>query len=83
MIAILVVVMVLLAVLSVTLASVEAAFYLVKRRRLSHLEQNPRAELVNRYDDPAYASVRSDLTALLDDVMNHDVRKEPVVGLVA
>ena len=53
MIAILIVVMVLLAVLSVTLASVEAAFYLVKRRRLSHLEQNPRAELVNRYlEDP-------------------------------
>ena len=41
--------MVVLAVASVTLASVEAAFYLVKRRRLSHLEQNPRAELVNRY----------------------------------
>ena len=43
----------LLAALSVTLASVEAAFYLVKRRRLSHLEQNPRAEKVNRYlEDP-------------------------------
>ena len=53
MIAILIVAMVLLVVLSVTLASVEAAFYLVKRRRLSHLEQNPRAELVNRYlEDP-------------------------------
>jgi magnesium and cobalt exporter, CNNM family len=53
MIAILVLAMVLLAVLSVTLASVEAAFYLVKRRRLSHLEQNPRAEVVNRYlEDP-------------------------------
>jgi CBS domain containing-hemolysin-like protein len=49
MIALVIVVMVLLAVLSITLASVEAAFYLVKRRRLSHLEQNPRAELVNRY----------------------------------
>jgi magnesium and cobalt exporter, CNNM family len=49
MIAIVIVVMVLLAILSITLASVEAAFYLVKRRRLSHLEQNPRAELVNRY----------------------------------
>ena len=49
MIAIVIVVMVLLAALSITLASVEAAFYLVKRRRLSHLEQNPRAELVNRY----------------------------------
>ncbi len=53
MIAMLIVAMALLAVLSVTLASVEAAFYLVKRRRLSHLEQNPRAELVNRYlEDP-------------------------------
>jgi putative hemolysin len=53
MIAILIVAMVLLAVVSVTLASVEAAFYLVKRRRLRHLEQNPRAELVNKYlEDP-------------------------------
>ena len=53
MIVILILAMVLLAVLSITLASVEAAFYLVKRRRLSHLEQNPRAELVNRYlEDP-------------------------------
>jgi magnesium and cobalt exporter, CNNM family len=49
MTAILIVAMVLLAVVSITLASVEAAFYLVKRRRLSHLEQNPRADLVNRY----------------------------------
>ena len=38
---------------------------------------------MNRYDDPAYASVRSDLIALCDDVMNHDVRREPSVGLVA
>jgi len=53
MIAIVIVVIVLLAAVSVTLASVEAAFYLVKRRRLRHLEQNPRAELVNRYlEDP-------------------------------
>lgn len=53
MIAVTIVAMVLLAVVSVTLASVEAAFYLVKRRRLRHLEQNPRAELVNRYlEDP-------------------------------
>ena len=39
---------------SVTLAAVEAAFYLLKRRRLSHISvQNPRAELVNRYlQDP-------------------------------
>jgi putative hemolysin len=36
------------------LAAVEAAFYLLKRRRLSHVAlQNPRAELVNRYlQDP-------------------------------
>ena len=40
-------------------------------------------EVVNRYDDPAYAPARSDLLALLDDVMNHEVRKEPTVGLVA
>jgi CBS domain containing-hemolysin-like protein len=41
-------------VASVTLAAVEAAFYLLKRRRLSHISvQNPRAELVNRYlQDP-------------------------------
>jgi len=38
---------------------------------------------VNRFDDPAYASVRSDLLALCDDVMNHEVRREPSVGLVA
>jgi len=49
---------------------------------LYDLDDDP-GELVNRYDDPAYASVRSDLLALLDDVMNHDVRREPVVGLVA
>jgi putative hemolysin len=43
-----------LAVASLSLAAVEAAFYLVKRRRLSHLSlHNPRAETVNRYlDDP-------------------------------
>jgi arylsulfatase A-like enzyme len=40
-------------------------------------------EIVNRYDDPAYASTRADLHALLEEVMNHDVRREPVVGLVA
>src|SRR5438046_8122592 len=44
----------LLGTASIGLASVEAAFYLIKRRRLSHLAlQNPRAELVNRYlEDP-------------------------------
>jgi len=43
-----------LALASLGLACVEAAFYLLKRRRLGHLAlQNPRAELVNRYiEDP-------------------------------
>ena len=47
-------VLVLLGVASMTLAAVEAAFYLIKRRRLSHVAlQNPRAELANRYlEDP-------------------------------
>jgi CBS domain containing-hemolysin-like protein len=40
----------LLATASVALACVEAAFYLIKRRRLSHLTiQNPRVELANAY----------------------------------
>ncbi len=45
---------VLLASASVALATVEAGFYMVKRRRLGHLAlQNSRAEIVNRYlDDP-------------------------------
>lgn len=45
---------VMLMAISITLAAVEAAFYLVKRRRLAHLAvSNPRAELVNRYlEDP-------------------------------
>jgi len=44
----------LLAIASGLLAAVEAAFYLVRRRRLSHIAlQNPRAELVNTYlEDP-------------------------------
>jgi putative hemolysin len=46
--------LVVLTVVSMTLAAVEASFYLVRRRRLSHVAvHNPRAELVNRYlDDP-------------------------------
>jgi arylsulfatase A-like enzyme len=40
-------------------------------------------EVVNRWDDPAYAAIKSELLVLLDDVMNHDVREEPSVGLVA
>ncbi len=49
---------------------------------LYDLQEDP-GELVNRFDDPAYAHIRSDLLALCDDVMNHDVRREPTVGLVA
>jgi arylsulfatase A-like enzyme len=49
---------------------------------LYDLGEDP-GEIVNRYDDPAYAATRSDLAALLDDVMNHEIRKEPSVGLVA
>jgi CBS domain containing-hemolysin-like protein len=43
-----------LATASIGLAAVEAAFYLIRRRRLSHVaSQNPRAEVVNRYlEDP-------------------------------
>src|SRR5262245_21385522 len=43
-----------LTVISIALAAVEAAFYLVKRRRLGHVSlHNPRAEMANRYlDDP-------------------------------
>jgi putative hemolysin len=46
---------VLLAIVSIFLACVEAAYYLIRRRRLGHLaHENPRAEMANRYlDDPA------------------------------
>ena len=45
----------LLALISIALASVEASYYLIRRRRLGHLApENPRADLANRYlDDPA------------------------------
>jgi putative hemolysin len=54
LIALQVAVLIALAAGSIALAAVEAAFYLVKRRRLSRLAMhNPRAEMVNRYlDDP-------------------------------
>ncbi len=54
LIALQVVALVFLAVGSIGLAAVEAAFYLVKRRRLTHLAlHNPRAEMVNHFlDDP-------------------------------
>ena len=40
-------------------------------------------EVVNRFDDPVYAAIRADLEALLQATMNHDARREPIVGLVA
>jgi uncharacterized sulfatase len=49
---------------------------------LYDLENDP-LELVNLWDDPSCTTLRSDLLATLDDVMNHDIRKEPVVGVVA
>jgi CBS domain containing-hemolysin-like protein len=54
MIGLSVLMLLLLAVLGLFMAAVEAAFYLTKRRRLAHLAvQNPRAELVNQYlEDP-------------------------------
>jgi putative hemolysin len=76
----------LLALLSLALASVEAAFYLMKRRRLGHLAlQNPRAEIVNRYlEDPplllmpvhigtytAHVAMTVVITSLLLDSIHH------------
>ncbi len=76
----------LLALLSLGLASVEAAFYLIKRRRLGHLAlQNPRAEIVNRYlEDPplllmpvhmgtytAHVAMTVVITAVLLDSIHH------------
>jgi hypothetical protein len=40
-------------------------------------------EVVNRFDDQAHAAIRADLEALLQATMNHDARREPIVGLVA
>ena len=75
-----------LIAVSVSLAAVEAAFYLVKRRRVAHLAlQNPRAELVNAYlEDPpsllmpvhigtytAHVGMTVILTALFLDLLAH------------
>jgi arylsulfatase A-like enzyme len=49
---------------------------------LYDLQEDP-GEIVNRWDDPAYAATRDELLGLLGDVMNHEVRAEPSVGLVA
>lgn len=75
-----------LASVSIALATVEAAFYMVKRRRLGHLAmQNSRAEIVNRYlDDPpsllmpvhlgtytAHVGMTVMITTLLLDYIGH------------
>jgi arylsulfatase A-like enzyme len=49
---------------------------------LYDLQEDP-GEIVNRWDDPAYGSVRSDLLSTLDDTMNHDSKSAPMVGVVA
>jgi arylsulfatase A-like enzyme len=46
-----------------------------ERGELYDLQEDP-GELTNRWDDPALRSVRSDLLALLDDVMRHDLGRE-------
>jgi magnesium and cobalt exporter, CNNM family len=74
-----------LALFSLALAAVEAAFYLLKRRRISHVALNRRAELANRYlDDPptllvpihigaftAHAGMTVIITALFIDFLAH------------
>jgi putative hemolysin len=79
-------VLALMIAISVSLAAVEAAFYLLKRRRLSHVAlHNRRAELVNRYlEDPptllmpvhigtytAHVAMTVTVTSLLLDVGDH------------
>jgi arylsulfatase A-like enzyme len=49
---------------------------------LYDLQEDP-GEIVNRWDDPDYASVRSDLLTTLDDTMNHHPKSAPMVGVVA
>jgi putative hemolysin len=78
--------LVVMVAISIYLAAVEAAFYLLKRRRLSHVSlHNPRAELVNRYlDDPptllmpihmgtytAHVAMTVTITSMLLGVMDH------------
>jgi magnesium and cobalt transporter len=73
-------------VASMFLVAVEAAFYLIKRRRVAHLAlENPRAELVNAYlEDPpallmpvhigtytAHVGMTVILTAVSLDVLQH------------
>ncbi|MEY2571734.1 MAG: hypothetical protein QOE63_2084, partial [Acidimicrobiaceae bacterium] len=49
---------------------------------LYDLEGDP-GEFDNRWSDPSCASVKDDLLALLQEVMNHNPRREPMVGVVA
>jgi putative hemolysin len=74
-----------LASLSLALGVVEAAFYLLKRRRISHVALNERAEVANHYlDDPptllvpihigaftAHAGMTVIITALFLDLVAH------------
>jgi arylsulfatase A-like enzyme len=39
-------------------------------------------ELVNRWDDPECASIRTEMLDALDATMNHDAHSEPKVGIV-
>ena len=79
-------VLLLMIAFSICLAAVEAAFYLLKRRRLSHVAlHNRRAELVNRYlEDPptllmpihmgtytAHVAMTVTITSLLLDLKDH------------
>ena len=77
--------LVLLAAASMALAVVEAAFYLLKRRRISSLSPNRWAEVANRYlEDPptllmpihigtftAHAGMTVIITALFIDLISH------------
>ena len=48
---------------------------------LYDLDEDP-AEFVNRWDDPAYAALKSDLLATLSDVVNPNPKRSPKVGIV-
>ena len=79
-------ILLLMIAISIYLAAVEAAFYLLKRRRLSHVAlHNRRAELVNRYlEDPptllmpvhmgtytAHVAMTVTITSLLLGLLHH------------
>ncbi|MDX6266786.1 MAG: hypothetical protein QOD70_1526, partial [Frankiales bacterium] len=49
---------------------------------LYDLEDDP-GEFTNRWDDPGAKATKDDLITLLDEVMNHDIRREPMTGVVA